>query len=536
MNQTLDPIEKKRLILQANLDALKTQAERNRLGQFATPTALAVDMLKYGSILLPSGKVHFLDPAIGTGAFYSALRNVFPKQRIAEALGFEIDLHYEEPASRLWKNSGLVIKRADFTQEEPSSRFNLIICNPPYVRHHHLQNGDKTRLQLRSLHASGMKVSGLAGLYCYFLSLSHAWMFDGGVAGWLIPSEFMDVNYGRTVKRYLLEKVTLLHIHRFDPNEVQFADALVSSAVVWFRKTTPPKDHTVLFTFGGTLLEPKLSRSIPTSALIHEPKWSRFPVADVRRRDTTPTLSDFFQIKRGLATGDNSYFILTKEQIKDHRLPIEVFRPILPSPRYLAEDEVEADRNGYPITEPRLFLLDTKLPEEEIKHRFPTLHAYLEEGKKRGLQDRYLCRHRTPWYSQENRPPAPIVCTYLGRGDTKRDRPFRFILNHSRATVANVYLAMYPTVILANAIANDPDLIRRLWQALNEITPDQLLGEGRVYGGGLHKLEPRELANVDATAISNLATNYRRLVSNEQLAMFESGEQYRRTRRRIIVP
>jgi hypothetical protein len=45
----------------------------------------------------------------------------------------------------------------------------------------------------------------------------------------------MDVNYGKAVKHYLLSRVTLLHIHRFDPNGVQFADALVSSAVVWFR-------------------------------------------------------------------------------------------------------------------------------------------------------------------------------------------------------------------------------------------------------------------------------------------------------------
>lgn len=61
-------------------------------------------------------------------------------------------------------------------------------------------------------------------------------MAEGGVAGWLVPSEFMDVNYGKGVKYYLLSRVTLLHIHRFDPNDVQFADALVSSAVVWFRK------------------------------------------------------------------------------------------------------------------------------------------------------------------------------------------------------------------------------------------------------------------------------------------------------------
>ena len=69
----------------------------------------------------------------------------------------------------------------------------------------------------------------------YFIAFSHPWMKKNGIAGWLIPSEFMDVNYGQAVKDYLLNEVTLLQVHRFDPSDVQFHDALVSSAVVWFK-------------------------------------------------------------------------------------------------------------------------------------------------------------------------------------------------------------------------------------------------------------------------------------------------------------
>jgi hypothetical protein len=518
MHHTIDILEQQRIVLQAELDGQKTQPERNRLGQFATPTALAQDILKYAATLLPPGeKVHFLDPAIGTGSFYSALCKVFPGKLIAEALGFEIDTHYGTPAARLWKDCCLTMKLSDFTHAKPSPRFNLIICNPPYVRHHHLENGNKNRLQLRTQQASGIKISGLAGLYCHFLGLSHAWMTEGGIAGWLIPSEFMDVNYGQAVKRYLLDRVTLLHIHRFDPNDVQFADALVSSAVVWFRKTPPPQDHRVNFTFGGTLFEPKLSREVSARALAHEPKWTRFPVSGPRTRGGIPTVADFFHIKRGLATGNNEYFILPEAEIKMRGLPMEAFNPILPSPRYLTDDEITADRHGNPKIERRLYLLDTKLPEDEIKHRFPALHAYLEGGKARGLHERYLCRHRSLWYGQENRPPAPIVCTYIGRGDAKSGRPFRFILNSSRATVANVYLAMYPTTVLARAMARDSGLIRRVWQLLNAITPDRLLSEGRVYGGGLHKLEPKELANVPVPEIAALLPHAERPAKQTEL-------------------
>src|SRR6266545_5304237 len=99
MTQTAQDFEKERLALQTELDNQKTQEERNRLGQFATPTPLARDILDYGVSLLPENTpIRFLDPAIGTGSFYSALLTTVPTGRIEAAQGIEIDEHYECPA------------------------------------------------------------------------------------------------------------------------------------------------------------------------------------------------------------------------------------------------------------------------------------------------------------------------------------------------------------------------------------------------------------------------------------------------------
>lgn len=508
MKDAITPVEERRLAIQATLDAAKTQAERNRMGQFATPSALAFDILaRAADILDPEKKVRFFDPAIGTGSFYSALLRAFPSERIEAAAGYEIDPHYGRPCAELWAASGLKVHIGDFTHAAPPEgrdRFNLLVCNPPYVRHHHIVNDEKLRIQHQTRQACGVPISGLSGLYCYFLGLAHAWLAEGGLAAWLIPSEFMDVNYGRAVKRYLLDRVTLLHIHRFDPADVQFGDALVSSAVVWFRNTPPPSDHAVRFTFGGSLSAPHLSRQVTAETLRHELKWTRFPAAAPREASDAPTLAEFFTIRRGLATGDNNYFILTPEEIERRGLPLEAFRPILPSPRYVDVDEIPADRHGNPILGKRLFLLDCHLSESDVKARFPKLWRYFEEGKTRSVASRYLCKHRSPWYAQENRPAAPIVCTYLGRADTRGGKPFRFILNHSKATVANVYLALYPKPPLAQAMEADSGVARKVWTILNAICPATMLGEGRVYGGGLHKLEPGELANVPVPEIAAL--------------------------------
>ena len=217
--------------------------------------------------------MRFFDPAIGTGSFYSALLEVFPEKRIDAAVGYEIDPHYATPAAALWQTTDLDVRQADFTRAPapPSAgAFDLLICNPPCVRHHHIVNGDKHRLRQLTRSACGLELSGLAGLYCYFLGLSHRLMADGGLTGWLIPSEFMDVNYGLAIKQHLLDIVNLLHIHRFDPNDVQFGDALVSSAVVWFRKASPNPSREVRFTYGGSLTCPAIERSVPAAALRRE--------------------------------------------------------------------------------------------------------------------------------------------------------------------------------------------------------------------------------------------------------------------------
>ena len=176
---------------------------------------------------------------------------------------------------------------------------------------------------------------------------------------------------------------------------------------------------------------------------------------------------------------------MTPEVTAQYRLPRQFLLPILPSPRHLQADEILADADGEPVFDEKQYLLSCSLPEATLRSSYPSLYKYLEVGIERRIDERYLCRHRDPWYSQEDRPASPFLCRYMGRSGTRSGKPFRFILNHSKATAANVYLLLYPKPRLAQLLATNIELFQPVWKALSTITPHAMLGERRVYGGGI---------------------------------------------------
>jgi hypothetical protein len=512
-------IEGSRQAEQTRLDGLKTAAERNKWGQFATPFALALSLARYAHKTLGEERLRFLDPAIGTGSFYSALSQVVPATRIEGATGIELDPLFAEAAKNFWgkRGGGLHVIEGDFTkQKPPERRFNLVLTNPPYVRHHHLDSNVKERLKAQLARSLQMEISGLAGLYCYFLLLCHDWMEEQGLAIWLVPSEFMDVNYGVTLRRYLTERVTLLHIHRFCPTDVQFTDALVSSAVLVFRNTQPLPGHRVRFSFGGEIENPSTDAFVPLDVLRHSRKWTQFPARTNFESTDEPTLGNLFVIKRGLATGSNSFFILSDEETKTWHIPRRFLKPILPGPRYLTADIIDARADGVPIVSPQLYLIDCTEAEEKIKASWPRFYAYLQKGREEDIHVSYLASHRAPWYSQEQRPPAPFLCTYMGRSANGK-HPFRFIWNRSDATAHNVYLMLYPRSRLQEALNNHPELAAKVFEALRSVKASQFISEGRVYGGGLHKVEPKELAQIPARAVLESIDGHIRVERQEKL-------------------
>ena len=484
--------------LQDCLDAQKSQAERNALGQFSTPFPLAVDIMQYVKQQLADEQIDFLEPAIGTGVFYSAFLSVFGDSHPHTALGFEIDPHYYNASRDFWYSSKLEIRNADFLEQQPDRKISLLVTNPPYSRHHHIDPEKKKHLQMMVLQQTGIHISGLAGLYCYFLMLATRWLKENALSCWLIPSEFMDVNFGKALKDYLLNNVDLIQIHRFSPENLQFQDALITSSIVVFRNRKPTQ-HDIIFSYDGNITSPVRQKAYSHSELRNTAKWSMLFMED-HPVESQAKIGDFFQAKRGIATGSNDFFIVDEKTVNQYQIPVLFLTPILPGPRYLKCNRID-NVDGVPSLERKLYLFSCDWPEDEIKRKYPRLWDYIQNGKDKGVPEGYICSRRTPWYACEKSRPAPFIIPYMGRQG--KHKMFRFILNNSKAIATNGYLLLFPKPQYESCMQNNENRLK-VWKALNDIPIETLVRSGRIYGGGLHKLEPRELMCTPATGIASL--------------------------------
>jgi hypothetical protein len=210
-----------------------------------------------------------------------------------------------------------------------------------------------------------------------------------------------------------------------------------------------------------------------------------------------------FEVKRGVATGGNKFFVRPREEFTALGISQQFLRPILPSSRHIVANVIERTKGGYPALAPSLALLDCRLSENVVRKDHPKLWKYFNSAQGKEVRGGYLSRNRAPWYLQETRPVPPILATYMGRGK-QGAKPFRFFWNRSEAIATNVYLLLIPKAPLKAALTRAPALAQRIVEILNQVDSAELVAHGRVYGGGLHKLEPRELSQLKVAGLADI--------------------------------
>jgi adenine-specific DNA-methyltransferase len=491
--------------------------DANRRGAvFLTPPELAFDITRATlEWVAPASVIDFGDPAIGSGVFLAALVNLAGTGRIGSAIGVEADAARGHLTHDRWRSLGLDLIAGDFVEGMcettdtdvdqriaavttwKESQRSLMLANPPYIRSQRLDFEQVSRWRKSIERARNIRVDNRSDLYVYFVLAAHDWLANGGVAAWLLPTEFMFTNYGRALRDYLARDVTLLAVHSYD-GPSKFSNARVTSCAVIFRKRTPSDEHTVRFSAGGIISDPYVQTDVSLSALRTAAKW-HFVADEGIPSITNPvaTLGTLFRIKRGMATGSNTHFVLEGDDPVVLDTPKEWLLPVIPRARFLSGAVIEADAGGDPKLGELRFVIDVNADWDEINARAPKLADYLRSIES-DVKLRTIVARRRTFYKQERSSPPRFIFSYMAR-----DEAFgrRFFLNRSRGIILNNYLGLYPKAPVGRWLDESPANEEVMLAFLRSIEPSQFARAGRVYVEGLTKVEPRELAGMPVTNI-----------------------------------
>lgn len=470
--------------------AEKSREERYRIGQFFTPQSVADYMAER---VMEANPATVLDPGVGGGVLLRALPDSVHR------FGLDIDADAVEAArtSLLPSPSPVEIEQGDYLVE-PSLEssgdlpfteqyFDAVIANPPYVKHHLLDKGLKASMKRRFERELGVRSSSLSSLYIYFFLESVLRLNPGGRLVFITPTEFLDTSYGRAVKEALLAHCTIDDILIYGDDTLTFGDDVLSTSAITVatkRAIGAPRSREarVSDVMSSDFTE---LRAVTVSDADIEKPWTSYAPGKAERNaklhaGRAKTLGDYARVRRGIATGSNKFFCVTRAEADEWALESEYLVPCLVGARDLPGD-------GSPITPEhfqsleeagkRCWLLWCHKSKDELVGT--KVLEYIEWGEAQAVDQAYNCRSRSPWYSVEQVQPPDWFVTYMSRENARFSR--NLIGARCLTSLLNVWALD----------SGQKDWLDR--ELSSPLVPKLLRSVGRNYGGGLGKTEPREL-------------------------------------------
>ena len=448
---------------------------RQKYGQFFTPPSVAKFMCRW---LLEQGARKLCDPAFGLGAFYLAAREL---NSAIIFTGIEKDAtvlaHFRK--DYLNCDNSLQLINADYFSIWDLKHV-AIVCNPPYMRFQYFT--DRQLVITKIQKHLGQRMSGYSNIASAFLLKSLHELAPHGCLAYLMPLEFLNTGYGETVKRVLLDK-GLKALLRIEPEGEVFPDVITSIGIILVSddgKYEPVKFCTVQML---DQLEGSLS-DLPCTSLQREElnptdKWLRHfeQPTTVDLRALRP-LSLYGSFSRGIATGANEFFLLSKSVAARWELPTSILHSCISRSSQIKQPLItDTDIERLIENDERILLADLSMSQDEAVKR------YINFGERQGFDKRYLTRMRKPWFKLENRQPAPILFGVFSRNG------FKVIRNQSRAVSLTCFHCFYPNLFGAK-------FVEHLFLYFYSSAGQQILSrEVRKYGDKLDKFEPHDLNN-----------------------------------------
>jgi len=486
----------------------KTTLEyRKKYAQFFTPYPIAKFMVHW--ILQNKDCKNILDPAFGLGIFARALLEIDPKICIK---GYDIDSDMIVKASKIMEGHKVMLHNKDYIYNDWGNKYSGIICNPPYQKFHDYDNKPALKEVEEKLSCS---LSGFTNLYTLFLIKSVHQLKEGGRAAYIVPSEFMNSDYGTNIKSFIKQTGALRYVIVFDFEENVFDGALTTSSILLFSNDnrTEASVEFIVIKSADELAALKyklkdypssIGKQVYFSDLKPQVKWRSYyqDLNSVKYKNIVP-FTTYGKVVRGIATGANSYFAFNIDKQKKHEIGDKFLLPCITkanqvSGPFFTQNHYQALKKGGK----NIFLLNARDTADKNVKR------YIELGEANNIHKKYLTSHRNPWYILENRPPAPIWVSVFNR------KGLRFIRNE--AGISN--LTTFHCIYLNMFSSNRADLF--FAYLLTDISKRIFNDNRREYGNGLKKFEPNDL---------NLShvVDLDKIDSNEELEIIKTFDEYR---------
>ena len=447
---------------------------RKKYAQFFTPEAISDFMASWVLDGL-DGTIEILEPAYGLGIFSRSLSKINSKIQVD---GYDIDKTIFSYAQDNLKGEkcNVHLVNANYLTSSWSKQYDGIICNPPYLKFHDYDNANLIPIVNKTMN---VRLNGFTNIYSLFLLKSIYQLKEGGRMSYIVPSEFLNSDYGVEVKRTLLNTGVLRHIIIVDFNECAFNDALTTACILLCQKQNGT--HNVRFSNINSIeqLPSALNNYsiFPTDKLNPSIKWKQYYASTQSSKylHLVP-LSTFAKVSRGIATGANDYFTFNASKFGSFNIPEECFlRCICHSTDVKKLIFTVEDFEQIASQDKTVYLFNGCHDENN-----PHVKKYLSLGVERKVDKKYLTASRKPWYALENRKPSPIWVSVFNRNG------LRFIRNKAGVYNLTTFHCVYSN---ENVVDNDVLFAYLITDMAKEI----FLDNSRQYGNGLTKFEPNDL-------------------------------------------